>query len=67
MKISLFWAVAASTFHVVSADECFNDGAPFHPGDWKYCQTISETLYMYYTPMEDTVMLGLHITEDAYG
>ena len=39
----------------------------FHPNDWTYCQPINQNMYMYYTPLEDTIMLGLHVLEGAHG
>lgn len=45
---------------------CFLN-APFDQEDWKYCQEINEHLFVYYTPTEDNVMLGLHATKDARG
>mmetsp|Transcript_26139 Transcript_26139/g.47126 ORF Transcript_26139/g.47126 Transcript_26139/m.47126 type:complete len:81 (-) Transcript_26139:113-355(-) len=64
---ALVWASTTSLFRVVSANGgCFDD-APFHPDNWTYCQEISETLHMYYTPLEDTIMLGLHAKEGVEG
>mmetsp|Transcript_39423 Transcript_39423/g.82921 ORF Transcript_39423/g.82921 Transcript_39423/m.82921 type:complete len:745 (+) Transcript_39423:77-2311(+) len=67
-------AIALSArFGVVSANEssgddgCFPDNSPFHPDDWTYCQEITDTLRMYYTPLEDTIMMGLHATEGVFG
>lgn len=67
-KAALLWAtIAASTFQGASAAGCFQDGAPFHPDDWNYCQKITDTIFMYYTPLDDTVTLGMHVTEGSKG
>jgi len=69
MKIlhtALLWATTSSLFQGAAA-ECFQDGAPFHPDNWMYCQKITDTINMYYTPLEDTVMLGMHVTEGSTG
>ncbi|KAL7535490.1 hypothetical protein ACHAXR_006524 [Thalassiosira sp. AJA248-18] len=46
---------------------CFDSSSPFHPDDWMHCQEITDTLRMYYTPLNDTIMMGLHATEDVFG
>ncbi|KAL7544418.1 hypothetical protein ACHAWF_007803 [Thalassiosira exigua] len=48
------------------ADECFQNTL-FYQEDWLYCQPINNHLLMYYTPLEDTVMLGLHATHGVFG
>ena len=45
---------------------CYKN-APFDQDDWMYCQAINDSLYMYYTPTEDTIMPGLHATKNAPG
>ena len=74
MKLSYLLAVstAASVFDISTAakaadDGCFQWNSLFHPKDWTYCQAINDNMYMYYTPMEDNVMVGLHILEGSYG
>ena len=78
MKLSCLLAVstAASAFGTSAAVKaaeggCFNwnekDTYLFHPKDWTYCQAINDDMYMYYTPMRNNVMVGLHILEDSYG
>ena len=64
---TLLTYATSSLFHGASAATCFEGDAPFHKDDWKYCQEISDTLHMYYTPLDDTVMLGLHATEGVTG
>lgn len=65
--LGLVAAATASSFRAVSAEGCFDDSSPFHSNDWNYCQEISDTIFMYYTPREDTIMLGLHATEGVTG
>ena len=71
---ALLSAIIASSFlgggvavSAASGDGCFEEGSPFHPDDWTYCQVITDTLRMYYAPLEDTVMVGLHATEGVFG
>ena len=65
--LGLAAAAASSSLHTVSAAGCFDGSSPFHSNDWSYCQEISDTLFMYYTPLDDTIMLGLHATEGVTG
>jgi len=64
---AIVWASATSLLRVVHAGNCYKEGVPFHQVNWKYCQEISDTLHMYYTPLNDTIMLGLHATEGVTG
>ena len=60
----------STTAKAADADDgCFGWNAQeiFDPKDWTHCQSINDNMYMYYTPMEDTIMLGLHILNDSFG
>jgi len=37
------------------------------PKDWTYCQSINDNMYLYYTPLEDSIMIGLHVLEGSFG
>jgi hypothetical protein len=66
---STFAIAAATTALPLVAGACFDEKSPFDPTDWSYCKKISSNheLYMYYTPLEDTVLLGFHALQDTNG
>jgi len=69
-ELQQYHAFVSADITTPTATGCFSDNASssFHPGDWKYCQElVDDTLYMYYTPLNDTIMLGLHATEGVTG
>ena len=55
-----------SSADIDAAAGCFEDGT-FHPNDWLHCQEINGNLFMYYTPLDNTIMLGLHFREGVTG
>lgn len=59
------------TIPFVAAGGCFDPvTSPFNSSDWLHCQQIpSDTheLYLYYTPLEESVLLGFHALEDTEG
>ena len=61
-------AAAAAPSDVVPA--CHDSPHFFHPDEWVYCQQLTSTLFMYYTPLEEeegNLMLGLHAVNETYG
>lgn len=62
---------AASAFPAVAAGGCFDSTtSPFSADDWSYCQKIpsdSHEMYLYYTPLNDTVLLGFHALHGTDG
>eukprot|EP01083_Nonionella_stella_P223124 795533_1 len=73
MKLPYLLAVAtaASIFQVSAAknadDGCFSWNSQFLPKDWTYCQSINDNMYLYYSPSEDNIMIGLHVLEGSFG
>ena len=70
-KRNIILALASAALPLTKAGGCFDDAtSPFDPTDWTYCQKIpsdSHEMYMYYTPLEDTVLIGFHAHEDTEG
>lgn len=64
-------ALLATTLPLISAGSCFDAAtSPFASDDWSYCQKIpSDTheIYFYYTPLNDTVLLGFHALQNTEG
>ena len=77
MRASNHSVIASALLHssitlpLVAAGGCFDPAtSPFDSSDWSHCQPIpSDTheLYLYYTPLEDTVLLGFHALDDTDG
>ena len=60
--------VASASSAITSTDGgCFPVDGAFQPSDWAHCKPISDSLTMYYTPLEDLVMIGLHASKDVFG
>mmetsp|Transcript_36888 Transcript_36888/g.82994 ORF Transcript_36888/g.82994 Transcript_36888/m.82994 type:complete len:725 (-) Transcript_36888:117-2291(-) len=60
--------VVSSSSTITSTDAgCFPVDGSFQPNDWAHCQPISGSLTLYYTPLDDLVMIGLHASQDVFG
>eukprot|EP00804_Cyclotella_cryptica_P014627 CCRYP_012662-RA/>CCRYP_012662-RA protein AED:0.27 eAED:0.27 QI:175/1/1/1/1/1/2/513/710 len=68
---ALLLVVAATAVPSVADEGCFDPAtSPFDKNDWSYCQKVSNDnhdIYMYYTPLEDTVLIGFHALNNTEG
>ncbi|KAL3783071.1 hypothetical protein HJC23_012108 [Cyclotella cryptica] len=68
---ALLPAVAVTVSITAEEVGCFDPvTSPFNKNDWLYCQKISSDdheVFMYYTPLEDTVLLGFHALKNTEG
>ena len=65
----LFTLVVFSASSAIASTDggCFPVDGAFQPTEWAHCQRISDSLALYYTPLDDLVMIGLHASQDVFG
>ncbi|KAL7480614.1 hypothetical protein ACHAW6_006293 [Cyclotella cf. meneghiniana] len=68
---ALFLAVVTTVPITAQEVGCFDTAtSPFDKNDWSYCQKIPSddyNIFLYYTPLEDTVLLGFHALDNTEG